>query len=432
MARARTYWLLILLLLTACTLSGGNENQYSNAEYEKYFTGTEGVIARFVNMPQTLYYYGPEDNAGNEFTFGVEVQNEGASFSRGGVYVSGFDPRLLVFREIPITGANIEACGISLGTIGFGEIGGVFRCGGAEIAASENFQTLQVDSFNNLLAGLTNEKKWLDESRFDFGIQAERSDFGENFVINMADVTTHAEYYQHGRLMIGVFSALNFIKYSGREFLLAGDTYEWPGGEYEYYSYNGRIVNWPPGLDETDQKLLLTSCYLYTTFASPIVCIDPEPYSENRKVCRPVGRSYGSNGAPLSISSITQENTPRKIIFHINVENVGGGTVYDSGDLEKCSPYYPGRVTPEDLNVVYLGDVRIGDIGLNGRGGRGGITCSPEKIRLDPRTGRGSTTCTYPIEFQQIKSAYQAPLTVELWYGYSETEETTVRLKRVI
>jgi len=162
-----------------------------------------------------------------------------------------------------------------------------------------------------------------------------------------------------------------------------------------------------------------------------MVCIDPDPNSDVRKVCTPKSKTWsGGNGAPVAITSIEQENTPRKIIFRINVKNIGRGTVYDPGKLEKCSPYYPGRVTPEDLNIVYLGDVRIGQTGLR-TSAHGGMSCYPEVIRLDPNTKSGSVTCTYPIEFTQLKSAYETPLVVELWYGYSETEKRNIAVKRV-
>ena len=106
--------------------------------------------------------------------------------------------------------------------------------------------------------------------------------------------------------------------------------------------------------------------------------------------------------------------------------------MYDPAWLEKCSPYYPGRVTPEDKNVVYLGDVRIGSMGLDDGAGSGGITCNPRAIRLDPKTKTGSTTCTYPLEYANLKSAYQTPLTVELWYGYSKVTQQNIHIKRVI
>lgn len=425
--------LLCMLGLSSCATSNNNPNV--NNEYAKYFTGKEGIETQFSNFPSRLYYYGPDDNSGNEFSFGVEVQNKGASFSRGGIYLSGFDPRLFHFREIPIEGGAAGACGISISSIGFGELGGILRCDGVEVGVGGQHQTLSIDSWAQLMRGLNERfgKSWFVPEKFDFGF-----DYGHNangpdsFIINFRNPEGHIEYYQHGRAFIAAFIGLDFTKNFGRDFLLAGDTYEYPGGEFEYLTYNGRVVDWPAGLDQTTQQFLLTSCYQYTTFADPIVCVDPDPISENRKVCTPQSRSFGSNGAPVAITSIEQENTPKKIIFRINVKNIGGGTVYDAGKLEKCSPYYPGRVTAEDLNIVYLGDVRIGQVGLSTRAGRGGMTCFPEVIRLDPRTGAGSTTCTYPIEFTNLKSAYQTPLVVELWYGYSKVLQRSVSIKRVV
>jgi hypothetical protein len=433
----RTACIILLLLsaflLTAC--AGSNTNQYINP-YEKYYTGTRGVVANYENLPTTLYYYGPEDNAGNTFTFSVDADNQGASFTRGGVYVSGFDPNLLIFQEIPIAGGAVGACGISIGNVGWGELGGILRCDGFSVSSGGGVTNVQISDLSKLINGIAarfGDKQWLDPAKFNMKIDYTDGPAGSSFVINMNDMQGNLEYYQHGRLFIAWFAGLDFTKNGGREFLLAGDTYEFPGGERAYLTYNGQIVNWPPGLDQTTQHMLLTTCYQYTTFADPMVCIDPEPFSNNRKVCQPKSRTWnGGNGAPVAVTSIEQENTPRKIIFHINVRNVGVGTVYDPGKLEKCSPYYPGRVGSEDLNLVYLGDVRLGSYGLRSTSGAlGGIICSPAVIRLDPKTKSGSTTCTYPIEYNQIKSAYTAPLAVELWYGYSEALQRDITVKRI-
>jgi hypothetical protein len=407
---------------------GGNQNQYLSP-YAKYYTGTRGVEAQFRNLPPMLYYYGPNDNTGNEFSFGVDVHNRGASFTRGGVYISGFDPNLLVFEEIPIQKGSVGACGISIGSIGFGEIGGIFRCDGVEVSGGQGITNIRIDSLKNLVKSF--DKTWLDESKFDAAIALQTNPTGTNFMMNFNNAQAQVEYYQHGRLFIFFLAGIDFIKYKGRQFLLAGNTYDFPGGESDYFEYHGRVVDWPAGLDQTRQTLLMTTCYQYVTYADPIVCVDPEPYSDNRKVCRPQSRTWSSNGAPVAITSVEQENTPRKIVFRINIKNVGVGTVYDAGMLEKCSPYYPRRVTQEDLNIVYLGDVRIGNTGLASRG-RGGMTCYPEVIRLDPATKSGSTTCTYPIEYTELKSAYETPLVVELWYGYSEVTQRTIQIKRVI
>jgi len=421
------------LFLTGCGILGGND--YGDNPNAKYFTGTDGVEAHFQGVPPRLYYYGVDDTAGNEFSFGVEVWNRGASFSRGGIYVSGFDPNMLFFQEIPIQPGGLGACGFSLGSVGFGEYGGILRCDGFEASSGGGVTNVRIKSMADLLKGIGNAagKKWFDQKEFDLSIDYHDGPSGTEFFINVNDILGRVEYYQHGRLLIEVLRGMDFVLNKGQEFWLAGDNYEWPGGESEYYVFNGKIIDWPPGLDETQQNFLLTSCYLYTTYADPIICVDPDPYSDVRKVCAPRTRTWGGgNGAPVAITSIEQENTPRKIVFRINVANVGRGEVWDMGQLEKCSPYYPGRVTPDLKNVVWLGDVRVGSYGLEGRGGRGGIICSPNPIRLDPNTGRGTTTCTYPLEYSDLKSAYQTPLVVELWYGYSQTEQRNVQIKRVI
>jgi len=412
----------LTLVLVGCGILGGNTNPAVNNPYAKYYVGTRGVQATFVNMPTRLYYNGADDSTGNAFVIGVDAHNRGASFSRGGVYVSGFDPALLVFNEIPILRGGADACGISIGTIGFGEFGGIFSCPGFGISGGSGIFNFHLD---------TSKVSWWDPSQFNFKMDCSSNPSGNACTAGWP--AGQIDYYQHGRLFIALLAGLDFSKNGGREFMLAGNTYDFPGGEDAYFEYNGRIVDWPPGLDQTTQNLLLTSCYQYTTFADPIVCIDPAPESDNRKVCIPQSRTWsGGNGGPVSITSIEQENTPRKIIFHINVKNVGIGTVYDPGKLEKCSPYSPERANQADLNVVYLGDVRVGQTGLRGvTADTGAIICYPEVIRLDPTTKTGSTTCNYPIQYVNLKSAYQTPLVVELWYGYSETQTWPLTLKRM-
>ncbi len=422
-----------MFLVTACG-SGGNDNNRIN-EYANYYKGKEGVESYFEGLPQRLYYYGPQDNSNNEFSFGVALQNKGASYTRGGIFVSGFDPSLLVFDEISITEGGIGACGFTFGNIGFGDYGGIFRCDGLEVNYGGDTARVRLDSLADLINAISGRhgSSWWDPTKFDIGIDYTDSPSGSVFSFNIDNILGNVEYYQNGRLFIALLAGIDYRIHNGREFLLAADDYNFPGGETDYLLYNGKIVNWPPGLDQTVQSFLLTTCYQYTTYADPIVCIDPDPYSDIRKVCYPQSKTWnGGNGAPVAITSIEQENTPQKIIFRINVQNVGSGTVWDAGHLERCSPYYPGRVTPEHKNIVYLGDVRVGTLGLSGRGGRGGIECSPEVIRLDPKTERGTTTCSYPLQFANLKSAYQAPLVVELWYGYSQTQQRQVQIKRIV
>jgi hypothetical protein len=422
--------LLLALLLTSC-----GESTRPDANADKYFSGREGIVTNFENVPTKLYYYN-EETSENDFSFGVEVQNKGASYTRGAVYLSGFNPDMLIFEGLDI-GASPTACGISIGSIGAGQIGGILRCENFAIGVGEGqgITDVRIDSLATFIRSLSgnHDVTWLDENRFDVSFDYSDRAGASAWSISFKDYMANIDYYQHGRLFIAVFGGIDFRLNGGREFLLAGDTYEYPQGEYEYLQYRGKIVNWPPGLDKSDQTLQLTTCYMYTTYAAPMVCVDPDPQSNVHKVCRPRSRTWsGGQGAPVSVTSIEQENTPRELIFRINVKNIGTGRVFDAGQMAKCSPYYPGRSpTPEDLNVVYLGDVRVGDVGLRGAGMSSGMSCFPEVIRLDPRTKSGSTTCKYPIQYTQIKSAYEVPLVVELWYGYEEVKSRTVQIQRL-
>ncbi len=418
--------------LYACT--GGNSA--SNAATAKYYVGTQGIVTRYDSFPSKLYYYGSQDSASNKFTFTVAVENQGASYSRGGVYVSGFDPSMFKFDEFTVPKDPPGACSLSIGSLGWGELGGIFRCDGFKVASDGSHTTVDIKSLKNFINGIGQRfdgTNWWDGNKFDMGVQF---DGGQNdkFTLNFNGMGANVDYYQHGRLFIAVLSSIDYILNGGREFLLAGSTYEYPGGEKEYLTYNGQIVSWQPGVDQTTQHFLLTSCYQYTTFADPFVCVDPYPESGGRKVCTPKSITWnGGNGAPVAVTSIEQENTARKILFHINVKNIGTGQVYDPGRLEKCSPYHLPAPTADDLNVVYLGDVRIGGTGLRSTiNTNGAITCNPMTIRLDPKTKTGSTTCTYPLEYTTITSAYSTPLVVELWYGYSQTVQKDIIVKRVV
>ena len=132
----------------------------------------------------------------------------------------------------------------------------------------------------------------------------------------------------------------------------------------------------------------------------------------------------GSQGAPVAVTRILQENTRRSIIFTIEIQNVGRGKIIYPGDLELCSPYYPGRLGIQSLDTVILGDIR-----LSGSPQR--LRCTPDTNIIKLRDGRGQITCTYDLEYATAKSAYTAPLVIELWYGYMETQRRNVRIKRV-
>ncbi len=438
-----TLLLIGLLVLSAC--DGGFRN-YNDPSKERFFTGTDGVEIRLQpNAPPSKFFFykndpnRPNSDLDNSIPIMVELHNRGAAYSKGGVFISGFDPNLIEIDAVPMTRQPaLMPC-----ALGFqfyeGDFGGRVQCPpgtlfGANFGFDTNTNTWNFGAdFGSLL---TDYLGWPPGTHAP--IQVVHDSAGKEFVsfgLNFGNVNDMSLglYGRRYMLIASMASMFNFIESSypwGKPFTLEGDSYEYPGGEIDFIQWDAKIVSnrWPDGLDQKEENFMVTSCYLYATYASPHVCIDPVPYSDSPKVCRPRDISYSGQGAPVAITRINQENTGREVIFTIDIQNKGKGTVFygSPGYFDTCNPWDARRVTSREKNMVFIGDVRIiGDNIVNQ------LECKPSSrvIPLDER-GTGRIICTYPLEYVQAKSAYQTPLVVELWYGYSESESRKVLIKR--
>jgi hypothetical protein len=178
-------------------------------------------------------------------------------------------------------------------------------------------------------------------------------------------------------------------------------------------------------VDKYDARLVMTACYDYESIASDTVCVDPDPFSGDRadKACTPRSVSMsGSQGGPIAVTSVNVEPSPGRTRFEIDVSNVGGGDVFRPGgqNLQKCSPYSPPASLRTELDYVLVRDISISGVSIM-------QSCRPldnQYLRLV--NGRGTIFC----EYSNIpgNAAFTTPLTVELEYGYrdSETRDITV------
>jgi hypothetical protein len=182
------------------------------------------------------------------------------------------------------------------------------------------------------------------------------------------------------------------------------------------------IFNLPPGSDRYEPMLSATACYYYETEANPSVCIDPKPFSEGTKACvpTPVGMA-GGQGAPVAISNVIPEMTPKGPIFKITLSNVGGGDIiswnFGVGDCRSV-PY------------KFLGEVYI-VASLNGYAGN----CKP----LTPRLESQSTTTVY-CSFENMWDAsdpatagseFLTQLQLSLRYIYRTTAQQRVSIRNL-
>lgn len=428
----------MVLSLAACDMPFSSYSKNKNSANTNYYEGTQGVVMRFsdsANPPSKMYYYGDADPDDNKFNIFVDVHNIGSSWTRGGLYVSGYDPNMIKIDEIDIPKLNggWGDCTLDFGFFGAGGDSGdanfwdmfAGNLGCSDVgfnAYSEGADQwgLGFESIGQLIGDDGNE--WWKQIGFSYDNIGGSPSIGFNL-----DDDFNFDYMNHGKGLLILMSGLSFERYNGEEYMLQPDNYNFPGGEMTTIAFNGEIREWPRGLDQTERPMpfLVTNCYLYTTYAAPQVCIDPAPLDEGRKVCVPREITYnGGNGAPIAVSSIEQENTRKRIYFDINIQNVGGGQVFDMGYMERCSPYYPGRLSSMQMDKVYVIDARIGNQHLK---------CTPDRgdgVRLV--NGRGQVKCYYDLEYQTAKSAYETPLIVELAYGYAENMERRMTIKRAI
>ena len=415
-----------LLVLAGCMGFGSDRAQAcTQGDNCRFYTGSQGVQIMLDRPPTHLYYHSADLAIpdGNLVEIPVRVRNFGASDSYGAVFLTGFGQSFSVHREVLgdtiDTGRMTEGCTFDLFGIGraFSEFSFDFSCFGLR-GGQTAYGSRQLDIRFEEVA----EKfGWNIDSEIDVRIgQTPGGSF--DFRIGLGGMSISNFY--HGKILLAVIDGLDFRRFGGIEYRLRGDNPEFPGGGDDYKTFLVRIdQRWPSGQDEFRVPYQVKSCYAYTTFASPELCVDPNPFSGQDKVCR-ASRvvNLGTQGAPIAITTMNQVNTGRTVEMRFEVRNVGGGTVWDVGQLERCSPYFPETGSGRGYrDIVYIGHI---DVEGNP------VECNRRQIRLVD--GRGEFTCTYDLRDAErgIGSAYVAPVRMELWYGYEQSINNELRVRR--
>lgn len=408
-----------LLVLSGCGVWNPVDKDPKN---EDFYRGSEGVIMRFLpgSPPPRMFYYADDPNYDNRFDVSVELHNMGASDAIGALYISGYSPHIIQVSGTDLTPMALRDCSLGFGGGGFGDtFNFLINCMGIDAAVYGN---------DRIHSRVTTAADYLNIP-IEFGFDR----FGDQWAFNIAwDLfADNWDIMNHGRALVMMLSVLDFEQYNGYPFnggqtgigtgILKGDNHFYPGGDFGFQNFEARIHDWPQGLDDVLTTFQVDSCYGYATYAAPLICVDPKPFDERDKVCYP--REYtwsGSQGAPVAITNLKQDPTPKSIFLTFTVRNVGRGEIIHPGHLERCSPYFPGRFDQRFKDVVYIGDIRVGNQRL---------TCTPGyEVRM--HDGIGTFTCEYRLDYAGSANAYETPVIIEIWYGYHDYIKTQTLIKR--
>ena len=419
--------------MTACSGFYGANRGCSDGDLCRYYTGNRGIMTMMDRPPQTLFYRSSDvgEPEGNSVEFNVRLRNDGASDSYGAVFFSGSGVETSKITRIDDKGERVvlvpktrQACFLDifqvndLNPLSWNLMASCFGVDVSQYGDRRNFrltfdylaETFGDSAWLNYLAdqNVNLNMQWDDTSLTQFSI-------GGDFAL-----------VRFGRSLMIIIAGLNFEAFGGASFYLHGDNPDFPGGEMDFKTFRLQLIGpWPAGQDYYRLPYNIKTCYAYTTFVSPMICIDPDPFSDETKTCTDFSHTWsGSQGAPVAVTRVDTTNTGREVIVQATIRNIGPGTVWDVGYLEYCSPYFPATVRPSMKNVVYVGIMMLENRPLD---------CSTSfKINLDPRTQEGRLTCRYDlVNTGYVGSAYSAPLRMELWYGYEENYNGQITVRRV-
>ncbi len=205
-----------------------------------------------------------------------------------------------------------------------------------------------------------------------------------------------------------------------------------PNGGLDIIGFTATVSAEKLNVEKYDPTLLATACYNYQTVAGPSVCIDPLPYSTNdKKVCQVQDVTLTSQGAPIAVTRIDEEAFASKIQFKITIKNVGKGDVIKEDALDRCNPFGEQKISRDDVDKVMLEYVKISNTPLL----CGPFSDGPVKgydrglIRLI--NNEGFIICELSAEkYSNTLSAYTTPLVIELSYGYRNTAEKKIQIKK--
>ncbi|MCD6464339.1 hypothetical protein J7L02_02330 [Candidatus Woesearchaeota archaeon] len=417
--------------------------------------------------PSILYY---EENPGllqeeNTFKIQLLIHNHGLSNALAGVYVTGFDPNIidLEHSNLPDTftvcnylgswktflnqglGLVVDGSNFALGIqcnehsgLTIRQTGNTFSFSGddieeflgwflGDVLGQQGFVQDFSQFFQNLCkstAGL------LCFSGIDFNCQWEGSIFNKNLknfkcaYLRVERISEEAKMYGDDLLTIAQTMGLKLDRDGfGQQFFIKGDNPLSPGGEDVILTFDGKVKAFPPQAKSITQQFKITLLYLYSTYAYQDICVDPSPEPRLDEACKPSkSKRFKPQKAPVIVDSFEYMPGGAYDYYLLRIRNVGDGRVVNWGALESARPGIRKLLNFQDFDIVQVHDVEIA--------GRKLLCENQGFLRLDD-SGYGEITCRLPIKDWKNRPAFNAGISVTLWYGYTQELTTSMQIYKI-
>lgn len=169
--------------------------------------------------------------------------------------------------------------------------------------------------------------------------------------------------------------------------------------------------------------IITNICYEYFTRGTIMTCIDTEPLKKQAKVCQvETETERGGQGGPVAVVSLEPKmlphEDPNKIIpsYIIEIDNVGTGQVIDIDSVySACTGQSIGK---ENYDTVVVNAMLSDQL----------LECTPYRLKL--RQKENKILCKLSQGLSKTMGNYQTPLTLELEYGYMQTQPKTITIRK--
>lgn len=198
-----------------------------------------------------------------------------------------------------------------------------------------------------------------------------------------------------------------------------------PSGELRSFFFEGETRSLDQESLRRDVPIIASLCYRYNTTLSDVFCLD-QTYSSSqergRVICRPEDKRYSGQGGPVGISSVdmtilsSSSSMAAHVYFDIIIRHSGRGIVINPDNYRQvCTSGSPG----EHINKVRVVTATLSDIPL---------TCSEEELIL--RNNEARLRCQTIQAINVAAFPFNAPLVVQLDYGYIESTTKNIQIIR--